>query len=179
MTKRTNVYSELRKQFSDEEIVDNYVLPDDLDEQEKKEVEAQFKAHRLQALKERTEDQRLLSELMRMKLLIKDYLDRGGFEEEFSFANQLSLYLKIIHRSQREFAEEIDLHPTKLSRLLHGRENPNIELVYRLEKHCGSIIPAIYWWRLYARRLEEDIQTDVQRREAEQEKVKGHLAFQA
>lgn len=179
MTKHENIYQELKKQFSDKEIVDRYVLPEDLNEQEKQEIETRFREHRLQALKERTEEQRLLSELMRMKLLIKDYLDRGDFEEDFSFPNQLGLYLKIIRRSQREFSEEIDLHPTKLSRLLHERESPNVELVYRLEKHCGNIIPAIYWWKLYARQLEENIRTDAKRRQAESEKVKNNLQFRA
>lgn len=179
MSKHENIYAELKKQFSDKEIADRYVLPDDLSEQEKKEIEEKFKEQRLILLKERTEEQRLLSELMRMKLLIKDYLERSGYEEDFSFSKQLGQYLGIIRRNQREFAEEIDLHTTKLSRLLHDRENPNVELVYRLEKHCGNIIPAIYWWKLHSKRLEEDIKTDVKRRKTESEKVKNNLQFRA
>ena len=179
MSNYEKVYKELRKQFSDEEIVERYVFPDDLSEQEKKEIEEEFRELRLKSLKERTEGQRLLAELMRMKLLIRDYLERSGFEEGYSFYNQLEQYIKILGRRKKDFANEIDLHPTKLSRLLNNRENPNVELAYRLEKHCGNVIPAIYWWRLHSKRLEEEIKTDEKKRKIESSKVKNNLKFRA
>ena len=114
-----------------------------------------------------------------MKLLIRDYLERMGFEKDFSFANQLAQYIRILGRSHKNIADEIDLHPTKLSRLLNDRENPNIDLIYRLEKHGGNIIPAIYWWKLYTKRLEEEIKTDEERRKIESERVKNNLKFRA
>lgn len=179
MNKYEKIYEEINKQLSVEEIVSQYVFPSDLTEKEKIEIEKEFSAIRLKSLKERTEEQRLLSELMRMKLLIRDYLERSGFEKDFSFANQLAGYIRILGRNHKRFADEIDLHPTKLSRLLNDRENPNTELVYRLEKHCGNIIPAIYWWKLYSKRLEEEIKTDEEKRKIESEKVKNNLKFRA
>ena len=179
MKNNENIYRELSKQFTDQEIVEGYVFPVDLDEQEKEAIEAEFRVLRLKALKESTEEQRLLSALMRMKLLIKDYLERSDFENDFSFALQLEQYIKLIGRSQKDFAAEIDLHPTKLSRLLNGRDNPNNELMYRLEKHCGNVIPAIYWWKLYAKQLEDEIKTDERLRRIEWEKVKNNLKFRA
>jgi len=179
MSKFESIYEELSKQFSDKEIVERYVFSDDLTEQEKQEIAEEFKALRLKSLKGRTEEQRLFSELMRMKLLMQDYLERNSFEKDFSFSNQLGQYIRMLGRNHRDFANEIDLHPTKLSRLLNDRENPNIELVYRLEKHCGNIIPAIYWWKLHSRELEEEIKTDENRRKIESEKVKNNLKFRA
>ena len=179
MKNNEKIYLELSKQFTDQEIVEGYVFPADLDELEKETIEAEFRALRLKALKESTEEQRLLSALMRMKLLIQDYLGRSDFEKEFSFAHQLEQYIKLIGRSQKDFAVEIDLHPTKLSRLLNGRDNPNNELVYRLEKHCGNVIPAIYWWKLYAKQLEDAIKTDELVRSIEWGKVKNNLKFRA
>lgn len=172
MKNNEDIYRELSKQFTDQEIVEGYVFPADLEGQEKEAIEAEFRALRLKALKESTEEQRLLSALMRMKLLIKDYLEQGDFEKEFSFAQQLEQYIKLIGRSQKDFSAEIDLHPTKLSRILNGRDNPNNELVYRLEKHCGNVIPAIYWWKLYAKQLEEEIKTDELLRNIEWGKLK-------
>ncbi len=130
-------------------------------------------------MRERTEEQRLLSALMRMKLLMSDYFERSGFEVEFSFSKQLEQYIKILGRSHKAFAAEIDLHPTKLSRLLNDRENPNVELVYRLEIHCGHIIPAICWWKLYAKRIEDDVRTDHEKRKIESKKVRNQLRFRA
>ncbi len=179
MKNNEDIYRELSKQFTDQEIVEGYVFPVDLEEQEKEAIETEFRALRLKALKESTEEQRLLSALMRMKLLIKDYLEQGDFEKEFSFAQQLEQYIKLIGRSQKDFSAEIDLHPTKLSRILNGRDKPNNELVYRLEKHCGNVIPAIYWWKLYAKQLEDEIKTDELLRSIEWGKVKNNLTFRA
>lgn len=179
MSKYEKIYQQLQEEFSDEEIATGYVFPEDLDQKEKEEIEGEFKKLRLKALRERTEEQRLLSELMRMKLLMRDYFERSSFEEEFSFSKQLEQYIKVLGRNQKEFAEEIDLHPTKLSRLLNDRENPNVELAYRLETHCGNIIPAIYWWKLYAKRIEEDVRTDNERRKIESGKVRNQLRFSA
>jgi len=110
---------------------------------------------------------------------MRDYFERSGFEAEFSFSKQLEQYIRILGRSHKEFAAEIDLHPTKLSRLLNDRENPNVELAYRLEIHCGNIIPAIYWWRLYVKRIEEDVKTGHEKRKIESEKVRNQLRFRA
>jgi plasmid maintenance system antidote protein VapI len=179
MNKQESIYTRLRQQFSDEEIVEGYVFSDDLSVEEKNSIEEEFRQLRLAALKDRTEEQRLLSALMRMKLLIQDYLKRSDFEKQFLFSKQLEQYIRLIERSQKDFAIEIDLHPTKLSRILNNREKPNIELTYRLEKHCGDIIPAIYWWKLHAKQLEEVIRTDKDLRQIEGNKVKNKLKFRA
>lgn len=179
MSKNERIYLELRKHLTDQEIAESYVFPADLEQQEKESIEAEFRALRLKSLQESSDEQKLLAALMRMKLLIKDYLEHSDFEQEFSFARQLEAYIKIIGRSHKDFANEIDLHPTKLSRLLSGRGNPTNELVYRLEKHCGNIIPAIYWWKLYAKQLEDVIRKDELLRNLEWNKVKNNLKFRA
>jgi plasmid maintenance system antidote protein VapI len=179
MKKSEKIYEELKKKLTDEEIVERYVLPEEISEAERQVVEEEFRSIRMDMLKARSEQQRLLSELMRMKLLIKDYLKTSQYDEAFSFAHQLQAYIKIIDRPKKVFAREIDIHPTRLSRILSGKESANIELVYRLEKHCGQLIPAIYWWKLHARRLEYLIQKDEQKRLEESHKVKNHLKFRA
>lgn len=179
MNKYNNIYEHLREEFTAEEIAGAYLIPEDLDQKQQLETEEEFKKLRAKLLSERTEEQRLLSELMRMKLLMRDYFERSGFEEAFSFSRQLEQYIKILGRSHKEFAEEIGLHPTKLSRLLNDRENPNVELTYRLETHCGDIITAVYWWKLYAKRIEEDVRTDSDRRQTEKGKVRNQLSFSA
>jgi plasmid maintenance system antidote protein VapI len=179
MKKSEKVYEQLKKKLTDEEIVERYVIPREISEAERQVVEEEFRSIRMNMLKERSEQQRLLSELMRIKLLIKDYLKASQYDEAFSFANQLQAYIKTIDRPKKVFAEEIDIHPTRLSRILSGKESPNIELVYRLEKHCGQLIPAIYWWKLHAKQLEHLIQKDEQKRLEESHKVKNHLKFRA
>lgn len=179
MKKSEKIYEKLKKKLTDEEIVERYVIPEEISEAERQVVEEEFRSIRMNMLKERSEQQRLLSELMRMKLLIKDYLKNSQYDEAFSFSNQLQAYIKTIDRPKKDFAEEIGIHPTRLSRILSGKESPNIELGYRLEKHCGQLIPAIYWWKLHAKQLEHLIQKDEQKRLEESHKVKNYLKFRA
>ncbi|MFM9948560.1 MAG: hypothetical protein ACKV1O_11535 [Saprospiraceae bacterium] len=38
---------------------------------------------------------------------------------------------------------------------------------------------AIHWWKLYAKRIEEDVRTDHEKRKFESEKVRNQLRFSA
>jgi len=51
MTKHKKTYQHLREEFSDEEIADSYVFPNDLDQKEKEEIEEEFKKLRLKSLR--------------------------------------------------------------------------------------------------------------------------------
>lgn len=44
MKNNEKIYLELSKQFTDQELVEGYVFPADLDEQEKEAIEAEFRA---------------------------------------------------------------------------------------------------------------------------------------
>ena len=79
----------------------------------------------------------------------------------------------------RAIADNLNIHPTKLSRLINGKENPNIELMYRLEEHSGGELPAFYWWRLHAKELEHKIRTDLEKKLEEAKKVKNALHIRA
>jgi FMN-dependent NADH-azoreductase len=94
MKKSEEIYQKLKEKLTDEEIVERYVIPEEISEAERQVVEEAFRAIRMNMLKERSEQQRLLSELMRMKLLIRDYLKNSQYDEAFSFANQLQAYIK-------------------------------------------------------------------------------------
>ena len=65
-------YEDLSKQFSDEEIVEGYVFRSTLTAEEQKQADEEFRKLRFESLKAMSDEQILLSELMRMKLLMKD-----------------------------------------------------------------------------------------------------------
>ena len=163
--------------MTDEEIAESYVLRSTLTEEEKAQADAEFKKLRLKKLKSMSDEQVLQSELMRMKLLMKDYFKQNIFLPGFSFANQLKQYIGLLNISHTQFAADVNIHKTKLSRIINSKENPNIELMYRLEIHSGAMIPATYWYRLFSRQIEEEIKTDQESRAIESEKVKNELKF--
>lgn len=170
-------YNQLKKTLTDSEIAESYVLRSEMSEEEKRVAEEEFRKLRMEQLKSMSDQQVLQSELMRMKLLIKEYISQNIFLSSFSFASQLKKYIELVGISHTQFANNINLHKTKLSRIINAKENPNIELMYRLETHSGQMIPANYWYRLYSKEIEEDIKSNAEKRAAESEKVKNELRF--
>ena len=65
-------YEDLRKELSDEEIAESFVFRSTLNAEEKKQADEEFRKLRFERLKEMSDEQILQSELMRMKLLMKD-----------------------------------------------------------------------------------------------------------
>lgn len=175
--KKELTYEDLSKIYSDEEIAESFVFRSSMSAEEKESADEEFRRLRFEQLKNMSDEQILKGELMRMRLLIKDYFDQPSFIEEYSFANQLRKYISLLKKTMVEFSNDIDIHKTKLSRLLNNRENPNIELMYRLEHHSGMMIPATYWYRLFAKKQEEEIKSDSEKRVKEYKRVKNELSF--
>lgn len=175
--KKEQNYTEIKKILSDEEIVENFIFRGILSGDDKTEAEDEFRRIRLERLKEMSDSQILQSELIRMNLLIRDYFKQSSFLQEYSFSSQLKNYVSILKKSMKEIATDLNIHKTKLSRIINGRENPNIDLMYRLEKHSGELIPATYWFRLHTKELEEEIKINLDKREIEYKKVTNELNF--
>jgi hypothetical protein len=65
-------YEDLRKELSDEEIAESFVFRSTMTAEEKKQADEEFRKLRFERLKEMSDEQIFQSELMRMKLLMKD-----------------------------------------------------------------------------------------------------------
>lgn len=173
------IYEELRKQYTDEEIVDSVLFNETLSADEQRKVDEDFRRIRLERLNSMTAKDKMIGDMMQMKILLKKYFRQEEYNEQYSFANQLKRYIKLTNRNNKEIAANLDIHPTKLSRIINGRDNPNIELMYRLEKHSDGELPAHYWWRIHSKELEYKIQTDLEKKLDEASKVTGYLEVRA
>ncbi|MCB0580935.1 MAG: hypothetical protein KDD10_16685 [Phaeodactylibacter sp.] len=173
--KYEKIYQKLREKYSDEEIVDSMLIPADLTENEKKELAEEMKAIRMQKLRETTEEDRILSDVVRLRFQIEDYVKKQHFSFQQTFGKYLEEYIRITKKSRREIAEDLSIHYTKLSRIINDKEEPSIELSYRLEKHSGGIIRAELWWKLMVKKQAFIISRDEETRKSEQEKVKNPL----
>jgi transcriptional regulator with XRE-family HTH domain len=178
MTKKKEPsYEDLSKKYTDEEIAENFVFRSTMSEEEQAEADQEFRKLRFERLKNRSDEQVLHGALLRTKYLMKDYFSQDLFLEEFSFSNQLKKYINLLNKTRADFASDVGIHKTKLSRILNDRENPNIDLMYRLEQHCGKMISATYWYKLHSRKLEEEIKKNEEKRAQEYKKVKNGLKF--
>ena len=116
---------------------------------------------------------------MRFKFLIEDYVKNEDYVEERSFGKQLEEYARILNKTKKKLSEDLGIHYTRLSRIINNREEPNIELMFRLEKHSGGLISALHWWRLVTKKQEYYIKMDEQIRKREGAKVKNSIKFRA
>lgn len=171
------IFKELRKKYSDEEIADSMLIPNDLTPQQRKKADEDLLAFRFKLLKEQTEEKRIYTDLLRFKYILEDYVNQKVFDEEKSFGKHLEEYLRILKRTKKSLSEDLDIHYTRLSRIINDKEEPNIELIYRLEKHSAELIPALHWWKLVIKKQEHIIKQDKKTRKKEGSKVKNAIKF--
>ena len=97
----------------------------------------------------------------------------------FPFGKQLEEYARILKRTKKALSKDLSIHYTRFSRIVNDREEPNIELTYRLEKHSGGLIPALIWWKLMIKKQEYFIRQDEKSRKEEAAKVRNAVKFRA
>ncbi len=163
--------------YSEQESAEAHIFAHDLSPVEKTEADKEMKMLRLQRLVAMSDNQKLQSDLLRLKFLMEEAILQEVYSEKHSFSAFLQAYLKILDKKQIDFATEISLHPTKLNQIINNKITPNIPLVYRLEKHSGGLISALLWWKLCSKKMEADIKNDTTRRLFEAEKVHFQLVF--
>lgn len=173
--KYDEIYQKLKEKYTDEEIADAMLIPADLTEKERAELAQEMKEIRMRKLREMTEEDRILADVMRLRFQIESYLKESGFSFQKTFGKYLEEYIRILNKSRKEIAEDLAIHYTKLSRIINDKEEPNVELAYRLEKHSGNLISAKLWWKLMIKKQEFIIFEDEETRKEEQGKVKNAL----
>jgi len=172
-----DIYNQLSKKYSDKELAEDFVFPDELTGIAKQEADKEFVRLRMELLKNRTQKDKIFSDLVRLQLLIKDYIKLEAYNHSQSFGFYLNEYITIVKKRKKEFAQDLNIHYTRLSRILNNREEPNIEICYRLEQHSGELIPALLWWKLMIKKQEYLILQDHETRKIEAAKVKNEFKF--
>ncbi|BDS15173.1 hypothetical protein [Aureispira anguillae] len=179
MNNYEKTYQKLSKQYSDEEIADAMLIPKGLTEIEMEKAKEDLLVFRLKLLAEQNEEERIYSDLLRFKYQMEDYIKMGGYSSDKSFGKHLEEYAHILKRTKKQLSEDLNVHYTRLSRIINDKEEPNVELTYRLEEHCDQLIPFIYWWRLMIKKQEALIKQDEKTRKQEAAKVKNAIKFRA
>lgn len=172
------LYKKLREKYIDEELAESFVFPHGLAEEEKKKADKELWGYRKRLLETKTKEERIYSGLLKVKYQMTFYLESQVYDEEKSVSRYLQEYMKVTGRKQKELAEDLNIHPTRLSRIVNGREKLSLPVAYRLEKHSGELIPAILWWKLLQREIEQEIKADDKEKQKEKMQVKN-VAYRA
>ena len=165
------LFEEMKKQYTLEEIAESMLFPG---KKPTPEEHAEFVKLRMELWNSKTPEQRIKNHLLGLKYRMKHCME-GRKESMDTTANFLQQYIDITNKKQKGLADDLSINPSTLSRILHGKESIGKSLAYRLEQHSGKLIPAIYWWKLAQKEIEQDIMTNVVDREREAKMVKNAL----
>jgi hypothetical protein len=166
-----------QKKLSNKELAESYVFPNVLTGKEKAKADQEFLTLRMQMLGKRTDEQKLYADVLQLKYKLEDYLSSPVYSHKFTFGYFLMEYLRILNKKQVDFAKEIDINMSRLNRILKDTDDPNKQLMYRLEYHSDKLIPALTWWRLMEKSAEFALLNDKKTQKEEYAKVKNKLAF--
>lgn len=175
MMKYGEIYKKLKKDYSKKEIAESMMVSEELTTMEASKLSNEMKSIRFQKLSETSDRDKIMSDVVRLRFIIEEYVNRKEFSFEKTFGKYLEEYIRIIKKSRKEVAEDLSIHYTKLSRIINDKEEPNVELAYRLEKHSGNTILVELWWKLMIKKQEFIISKDEDTRQAEYNKVKNPL----
>ena len=161
--------------YSDDEIVESFVLPVKLTEKQKKVAASQLKQARQKVQAEMTDKQRLVSRILQFKFQVEDYLNSKSFNPKLTFGYFLKAYVDLQEKKRKNFAQEIDIDETELSQLINRHRTPNDSIIIRLEIHSNNSIPAVTWYKLLEKEKEHQIRTNKELRQQEKKYVTNKL----
>ena len=166
-----------QNKYTNKELAQAHVLPHGLTEKQKAEADKQIWEIRKQSLEELDSGKILLSQMMRLKFKMNRYIASNKYDEIYTFSYFLKEYVSSLNMTKNAFSKEISLHNSQLSRLLHNKEEPNKNILIRLEIHSNKSIPAITWFKVLEKQKEVELINDTKLRESEKVFVNKTVAI--
>ena len=167
--------NELIKKYSASEIVDALILNHDLTEDQKTTADQELKDIRSKKKSALSSQQILYARVMQLRFQIEDFLNNEETNGKYSFAYFLEKYIRLNYKTNKDFAEDLNLKETALSLYLNKHRYPNDETIMRLDIHSGNNIPAILWYRLIEIEKLHSLENNLELREEQGKYVRNKL----
>lgn len=90
---------------------------------------------RLERLKNLSKEQIIKAKLLQLKLKMEEYLSMPVYDGENHFSQFLKHYIDSIYSRRLEFANDINVTPHFLSKIINNHREPNDEFFYKLMIH--------------------------------------------
>lgn len=171
------LYKEIEKKYKAEEIAESFVFPNELNKVQQEQVLDHYREWRKKNELKRTIEDKRITQLLRLKYLMEDYIKENDFKKNHDFSYFLKEYICILELKNKEFANEIDMDPTELSQIINKHRPPNERFIIRLEIHSNKNFPAIIWFKLIEKERTFELLNNTQLRISESKHVKPRLDF--
>ena len=94
--KYEKIFKELRKKYTLEEIAESMLIPADLTEEERIKANEEIREYRMKLLSQMTDEDRILSDIMRLRFQIEEYIKEEKFSDDKSFGKYLEEHNLVI-----------------------------------------------------------------------------------
>jgi len=148
------------KNYTDAELADAFIFPNDLSAEEVNAADAAFSKHRKEAMEKMNPAQHLLSKIMQLKFVMEDYINSRNLETDYSFGYFLHAYMDTLNKTTAILSHEITIDTSVIDSCLNDENTPDEKFLVRLDIHSNSLIPAHIWWRVLEKQKEKEIVND-------------------
>lgn len=163
------------EKLTPEDIVDGFVLTEELSPAEQREANQKLAEIRQKRLLQCTPAQERYARLMQLRFQMESYIEKDEYDPTQNFSNYFKSYLSLYPESKKEFAAELDIHNSLLSQLLAGTRAPSESFLVRLEIHSRYLVPAVYWLKLLTKEREHNLSVNSELQSQERLHVKKQL----
>ncbi|MEV4886024.1 hypothetical protein MRBLMN1_004581 [Chitinophaga ginsengisegetis] len=164
-----------KKNYEEELSVDN-IYPHGLSREEKAAADREMAAFRMEQWNKMTKADHLRADLLQVKYQMESVIESLEYQGSLHFGYFLSAYIRAVQKKQKEFAAEISIDETRLSRIIHNKEFPNDELFIRLELYSNNTISVLSWFLLAEKGKAYNISTNKELRKKEKKNVHKTIA---
>lgn len=110
---------------------------------------------RLGRMKNLSREQILRAKLLQLKIKMENYLKEPVFDKQNHFAQFLETYVDAIYQRRSEFANDMNITPVFLSKVINNHREPKEEFILKLMIHSEKVFknlggfPKKTWYQVY------------------------------
>jgi hypothetical protein len=122
---------------------------------EKKQDSVTLMQARLDRMKNLPKEQVIRAKLLQLKLKMENYLKEPVYDNQNHFANFLETYIDAIYSKRREFANDINVTPVFLSKVINSHREPKEDFILKLMIHSEKVFEKVgefnnkTWYQIY------------------------------
>lgn len=110
---------------------------------------------RLDRMKNLPREQVLRAKLLQLKWKMENYLKEPVYDKQNHFANFLQAYVDAIYSKRSDFANDINVTPVFLSKVINSHREPKEEFILKLMIHSEKVFKHVgefhkkTWYQIY------------------------------
>lgn len=122
---------------------------------EKKQDSVALMQARLDRMKHLPKEQVLRAKLLQLKLKMENYLKEPIYDDQNHFAHFLETYVDIMYSQRKVFANDINVTPVFLSKIINSHREPKEEFILKLMIHSEKVFEQVgefhkkIWYQIY------------------------------